>query len=387
MTFLGAMIVGDIHTLIMMLEKIGKKIFGDKISPEVAEELIEKIKVIYSMVSYTNKDFHSLCEDKEKLSEYYDKIYRCILKPLLDSLKINVPKDLLTGILELLQKIIFNAFSANDAKTLSIKLMNFIKEKVKQELGKEVVKNFENLFFAISGISLSEENVVVYLSAKARTDLFIEVFIGILLPDMKPCLGKIKMVVDLSFRLYQISGDKEEIRAYLPELAEKLGNLFGINSEQLNLIMRIIEGDPSAIRELAAPICKIDSPIIDILFGILKDTKGKMGSIKSLLSSGAKKYEEQDRGSWLDILKKVKDGTADIRDLFQMLDMKNGKKGGITTKEFKDLLAKLSMTVTEHRIQEIFAKCKKRGSKAKDVLDNEGNLHNNYHFIRVFGVN
>ena len=378
--------MGDVHTLVLMLEKIGKKILGDQISPETAEELIEKIKVIYRMVSYVNKDFHSLCEDKEKLKEYYEKVYTCILKPLLDSLGINVQKDLLLSILELLQKIVFNAFSANDAKLLSIKLMNYIKEKVTLELGEAKVRNFENMFHAISGIALDKAGQVEYLGAKARTDLFIQVFIEILLPDMIPCLEKIKMVVDLSFRLYQISGDKEEIRNYLPELAEKLGSLFGINSEQLNLVMRIIDGDPTSIRELAAPICKIDSPIIDVLFEILKDTKGKMGSIKGLLTSGAKKFEEQDRGSWLDILKKVKDGTADIRDLFQMLDMKNGKKGGISAKEFKDLLAKLGMTVTEHRIQEIFAKCKKRGSKVKDVLDNEGKPQKCYFFIRVLGI-
>ena len=373
MFILGAIIMQDVKALVEMLEIKAETLLKSAGGQPGAEmELIKKIKAIYNMISMDVVKFRNLTDDDKKLEEFYTEIYDVVLKPIMDKLKIDVPDVMIKTVMELMQKLVTGSYRIKDGKVLALRIMTYIKKAVKDELGDDLVKMFEDLFSAITGMALGAGDEIVKLNSKARIENFINVFINILLPDLRPCIEKIKSVVDLSFELYNISGDVKKIRSFLPKLGETLGNLFGINSVQLNQVMGIIQGDPKCIKELVAPMCKIDSPVVDILFGLLKDTAGKMNSIKSLVSPAGNKVEEMDKGDWMEIMKKVKDGTADIRDLFQMIDMKGGKNGGISKNEFKDLLGKLSMNVTDHRVEEIFSKCKKKNSKSPGFLDMEG---------------
>ena len=381
MSLLGAIIMGDIQTIIDMLETLVnfsdkeviesnpiKNLFG---SSENAKNIIQKIKVIYQVVSMNFPKFHDICVNSQKHQEYSDQLYDALFAPLLGKSNLPGTDIIIKTVIEMLQKIICGTFKMADAQTLGLKLMGFIKEKVKKELNEGLVVVFDDLFGAITGV-IQQDGKMVKLSIQVRIDKFIDVFIPLMLPDLHSSIEKIKDVVNLSFELYNISGDTKKLQAFLPKLAETLGDLFGINSVQINQVMGIMQGDPKLIKELISPICKLDSPIVEILFGLMKDTAGKMNSINSLVSASGNKVEEIDKGDWLEILKKVKDGTAEIRDLFRMIEMKGGNNGGISKKEFKDLLAKLSMNVTDHRIDEIFSKCKRKNSKAPDVLSLDG---------------
>ena len=373
--------MGDIQTIVDMLETLVnfsdkemkennsiKNLFG---SSEDAKGQIQKIKVIYKIVSMTPIEFRDICANSQKLKEYFDELYDALFEPLLRKLNIPGTDIIIKTVIEMLQKIIYGTFKMADAQSLGLKLMGFIKEKVKKEIGEGLVVVFDNLFGAITGV-IQQEGKMIKLGIQVRIDKFIDVFIPLMLPDLQSSITKVKEVVNLSFELYNISGDAKKLQAFLPKLAETLGDLFGINSVQINQVMGIMQGDPKLIKELISPICKLDSPIVEILFGLMKDTAGKMNSINSLVSAPGNKVEEIDKGDWLEILKKVKDGTAEIRDLFRMIELKGGSNGGISKKEFKDLLGKLSMNVTDHRIDEIFSKCKGKNAKAPEVLSLEG---------------
>jgi hypothetical protein len=78
-----------------------------------------------------------------------------------------------------------------------------------------------------------------------------------------------------------------------------------------------------------------------------------------------------DDEKWTQVAKKVKEGTATNKELFYYADQLGNKDGSINQEEFKMLASRLSIQLTEHRIQEIFAKIKGKNinGESTDTLD------------------
>lgn len=65
---------------------------------------------------------------------------------------------------------------------------------------------------------------------------------------------------------------------------------------------------------------------------------------------------------WAAMLKKIKEGTASSKDLFNMVDAAGDSSGSISETEFSTLAGRLGLKLSPHRVKEIFAKVK--GQKA-----------------------
>ena len=77
---------------------------------------------------------------------------------------------------------------------------------------------------------------------------------------------------------------------------------------------------------------------------------------------------------WAAMLKKIKDGTASSKELFQAIDEAGDKSGTISEMEFQLLVNRLGMKLSDHRIKEIFAKVKRnktKGISGQDLNEKE----------------
>ena len=64
-----------------------------------------------------------------------------------------------------------------------------------------------------------------------------------------------------------------------------------------------------------------------------------------------------------DIVKKLKDGKAGFKELFLLIDAEGDNSGTISTDEFKALLNRIGIKLSDHRIGEIFTSAKSSASE------------------------
>merc|ERR1719188_1721041 len=92
---------------------------------------------------------------------------------------------------------------------------------------------------------------------------------------------------------------------------------------------------------------------------------------KTVTSQGAEKEDVQFSGNTDHIAARVKqisenvsNGTGSTNDLFDLMDL--DKSGTISVEEFKMCTQRLGFQLGDHRMKEIFSKCKKNIAKAGD---------------------
>jgi len=120
---------------------------------------------------------------------------------------------------------------------------------------------------------------------------------------------------------------------------------------------------------------------------MLKNTKSEMsGSLRQVEDDKGDKSEQTD---WEGVLKKVKSGEAGFRDLFQVVDsgtpfinaylmlINIDGSGGISKSEFGILLNRMSIKLSEHRIEEVFSHVK------KDSTSQDLNITGYYNIIKL----
>ena len=70
-----------------------------------------------------------------------------------------------------------------------------------------------------------------------------------------------------------------------------------------------------------------------------------------------------------EIAKKIREGTAGVKELFDLVDREGDNNGSVSKSEFGSLLAKLDIDATTHRIDEVFSKCKGEIKAADEDLN------------------
>jgi Ca2+-binding EF-hand superfamily protein len=70
-------------------------------------------------------------------------------------------------------------------------------------------------------------------------------------------------------------------------------------------------------------------------------------------------------------MKKINKDKATIRQLFWIVDAEGDNSGSISKAEFKKLTNRLSMSLSDHRIDEIFSNLKKADDNNDDLNEEE----------------
>lgn len=107
---------------------------------------------------------------------------------------------------------------------------------------------------------------------------------------------------------------------------------------------------------------------LEILITFKEILNGNFDSLNQIAlppSIMAQKEEANSNDAWVEIMKKIKEGTATPKDLFIAVDQAGDKSGSISEEEFLGLARRLGLQLSNHRVKEIFAKVK--GKKVKDA--------------------
>ena len=231
--------------------------------------------------------------------------------------------------------------------------------------GKKEIEFFECAF----NLAFSREKL-----DRRTTNALIDSFVGIVAPNLQQEVNKFQALFDLSQAFYSLLTDSlslHSIQINLPKLASELSLIFSCDSHIINLLMSLLQGDSLALQEFVAPICKLDASLLNTLFTVFGDVKSKMASLTQILIPTVKRIRDSEKNTWMEMMKKVESGSAGVRELFNLVDMEGDSSGGISKDEFKRLLLKLHMNLSDHRITEIFAKVKKDERRSINELDVE----------------
>lgn len=101
----------------------------------------------------------------------------------------------------------------------------------------------------------------------------------------------------------------------------------------------------------------------------LLDFKSIDNTITGLGNSINKSFKNPD--AFKVIMQKISDGSAGPKDLFKVVDQAGDGNGSISKTEFNLLATRLGTKMTDHRINEIFAKIKGKGAKSEKFELNE----------------
>ncbi len=184
----------------------------------------------------------------------------------------------------------------------------------------------------------------------------LEFMVMVFIPDLKPFASLLMRLVNLIFALFENHSFKE-IGAVLTANIESFGHLFGVNPQLLKGIIGILNGDYVAMAEMAAPIADIDPQVITKVIGFLEDVKSTLFDYdrrNRVLAKNKDKKGEMKEDQWKDIMQKIQEGTATYKELFQMVDQEGDGSGGVSKEEFKAMLWRLQVKMSDHRVAEIF---------------------------------
>ena len=167
------------------------------------------------------------------------------------------------------------------------------------------------------------------------------------------------------------------------------------NETLIGSMVSIIRGETKGYAGLISYLApEIPRARIDLMVNFLAEAKDILGSIYAQKSDTTlplpkpdtdKKHFSSD--AWTLMLTKIKNGTASSKDLFKMVDQEGDNSGTISEQEFYTLTRRLSLSLSSHRITEIFAKIKGGKSKTDDNELNEAEFQKALDYLQQKNLN
>jgi hypothetical protein len=236
-------------------------------------------------------------------------------------------------------------------------IMQVIKSIIDKEVDNPIIKKITSLIIGIIGYNIDSPNEEPPTIEK-RISFVIESVVNIFFPDLVPIARMITNLINLVGGLFR--GSITAMQAI--ETAMQIAMMFGLSPQIVQGIMGIIKGDFDAIITFIGPIAKVDPAKLKLFVDILKEAKRIITEFMKKRGSTIKKVDQSLlTDAWKEMLKKIREGTAGVKELFDMVDNDGDRSGSISKVEFGALLSKLQIEASEHRVDEIYAKCKKEG--------------------------
>lgn len=163
-------------------------------------------------------------------------------------------------------------------------------------------------------------------------------------------------LIDLTFELLY---DKSysDMADTLRRNIDKIGDLFGVNPQLLQGFVGILSGDYHALAVMAAPIADISPEVITKLLTFIKEIKSVLSKYNRRRNLLVLKLQNQRdiREQYRDISQRIKQGKGSYEELFVLVDQEGDGNGSISKSEFKTMIWRLQVKLSDHRIDELFA--------------------------------
>jgi len=382
--------IGDLP---LLLEEIQLTLDKNAKATDADKQVVKNLEVIIKLLNMNEKKFKHLVQDTKQLAEYQNSLQRALIIPIVEYIKADIDnrlKNTTTDIDKAMLNKAKNLLNKPELLTEMIMLMHFITygsgskltladsvgslyAMVKESLSAELKKFMPLIISALAGYNENRNTDILPISDRRKD--FMKFFIQMYIPDLEPKLEVIERLVEFGLLLMKLGTSSEQVKKAIPEIANEIGALVGVNADTLQGIFGIMNGDTlgidkiEALIKFVAPICKVDEKVVQTLQNVIAGAN-KLVSTVTKEDKNQKTLDDVQRSSWLTLMKKVADGEARLRELFELVDKNGDSSGGISTHEFSQLMLKLNMPMTEHRVNEIFARCKsKHSTKPPDELD------------------
>lgn len=271
--------------------------------------------------------------------------------------------ELPTQLVMLLHYVRYSSIRKQNVMTIIKSLFDTLKNNLPQE----IQKYFPDLAMTLTGYTEGKE-----VPQSQRPILFLHIFINMCIPSLKEKLDLLERLLRFGSTFIKTGSNEELMQRDLPQIIDDISTLLGINPKLIKGIFGIMKNDTDALVNFIAPICKIDPSTIREILSIFDRSQTSVDYVMKDKSKSDKKIDDVQRSQWLGLMKKVTDGEAGARELFQLVDMEGDNSGGINTKEFMRLMNKLNMPMTEHRVHEVFSHVQSKFSKKTEELDVQG---------------
>jgi len=189
------------------------------------------------------------------------------------------------------------------------------------------------------------------------------------LPDTleRPLKAMLQVFIELA--VLQANPTLEAFTTQMPDIIDNIREALSVPGHNIRGIFALARGDWAEAADLCRPFCDLDAAVFDQMSRLLPMVQKTMASgkeiIENLQSEGFD--DEVKRNSGLQsrlkrISQNVAQGKGTTNDLFDMIDV--DRNGGISREEFKICTVRLGLKLSDHRILEIFSKCKKKKAAA-----------------------
>ena len=224
---------------------------------------------------------------------------------------------------------------------------------------------------AIIGYNFLKNDADHQIKTEEKIKIILKSLVNVYTPEFKKCADLIEKFVAFALKLYNIVTKKEDIIKNSKIIAESIAETFGANPKDIKELIGIIQGNVISLVDFTAGYCKLNPTAIQGIISLMSETSKSVFYLEKLVMPQTEKkvLDDSVKESYISLMRKVTDGTASSKELFRLVEMEGSGNGGINREEFQSLALKLGMMMSEHRIAEIFSRCKDKNSKKVNELD------------------
>ncbi|KAL4479745.1 hypothetical protein ABPG73_017966 [Tetrahymena malaccensis] len=205
---------------------------------------------------------------------------------------------------------------------------------------------------------------------------------------------KIEYPFNKIINLLQVILDKSSIQISDPSLVENCISLIKYisnNNIDLNVlkdVLKVFKGENEYIFSMLRRFEVIEESKIDQIENVFKQVTTMQIFDSGILNAASSECGHLQQSDQIkDIIQKLKDEKITIKDVFKAIDLEGDKNGSIDIDEFQYFARRLGITLSRHRVYEIFASVKNRKAKyiaaqSKDELSlNEEEFEQAFKYI------
>jgi hypothetical protein len=275
---------------------------------------------------------------------------------LLIARSVNAPPDTMSGLVQKLvpdlDTYVGYLLRSHEQAQAAAKLLIEIMREIAVTRRKSSSRVAMDLFMAIEEDGPRKGQVPINLILEALIDLLLP-FLG---QDLRPALASI---LQAAAELRRIAEDPGCVPKAAPRLAEAIADALSLHASTVQGVVALAQGDWEGARDFCKPFCSLDPDTLDRIASLLPSVKKTLKKPEESLND--QKLDMQSRK----LLANAKNESA-TKLMFDATDV--DQSGYICVDEFSTLMRRLGFNLSEHKVVEVFTKCKQKDSKETDRL-------------------
>lgn len=345
-------LICDMLTLLGMskelfLEAVNKALMQGQEMPEFLPHILRRL------LNRLPTDWSS--HEKEELETIVHKLVALLLALCVDA-PLEIVNSLILGLLEPLEKFAKSLLQGDDRM---------------ERAGGNLIGAARRMAAMVAqGRSLSKAGLLQPQGNEpALLIVVLEASVDLLLPFMASKIrGPLQELVKVLAELTHLRADPtmECFLNRFPAIAESTAAALSVPKHTISGVVALARGDWAAAVDFCRPFCNLDPKVLEQMSMLLPTVQKTVASGKEAMEKPTKSdgFKDIMKGSSVfaarmkHITGSVSQGKGSASDLFVLIDI--DRNGSISEEEFRMCMVRLGYQLNEHRLVEVFSKCKRK---------------------------